>query len=154
MPPVEPDEVFIGPVLVEKPLIEPIAATKHEIIKPLEKKQPKGVKFKPQANSSISANKELVIKWANHYGVSADLLVRIVDCESGFNANAVNKRAVIVGGKNYGHAKGLFQFIDSTWVGFSVLAGRGGASVFDADANAQVGAWAFANGKSGHWQCK
>ena len=38
-------------------------------------------------------------------------------------------------------AAGVFQFLPSTWVDLSELAGRGGASVFDARANVAVTAW-------------
>jgi hypothetical protein len=42
-------------------------------------------------------------------------------------------------------ASGLFQFIPSTWASLSELAGWGGASVFDARANAAVAAWTVAH---------
>lgn len=41
-------------------------------------------------------------------------------------------------------AAGVFQFLPATWVDLSELAGRGGASVFDARANVAVTAWAVA----------
>jgi hypothetical protein len=41
-------------------------------------------------------------------------------------------------------AAGLFQFLPSTWETLSELAGRGGASVFDARANAAVASWTVA----------
>jgi hypothetical protein len=41
-------------------------------------------------------------------------------------------------------AAGVFQFLPSTWVDLSELAGRGGASVFDARANVAVTAWTVA----------
>jgi hypothetical protein len=41
-------------------------------------------------------------------------------------------------------AAGVFQFLPSTWVNLSALAGRGGASVFDARANVAVTAWTVA----------
>jgi DNA repair exonuclease SbcCD ATPase subunit len=41
-------------------------------------------------------------------------------------------------------AAGLFQFLPSTWETLSESAGRGGASVFDAGANAAVAAWTVA----------
>ena len=41
-------------------------------------------------------------------------------------------------------ASGLFQFIPSTWSSLSELAGWGGASVFEARANAAVAAWTVA----------
>ncbi|MGH2641513.1 MAG: coiled-coil domain-containing protein [Actinomycetota bacterium] len=41
-------------------------------------------------------------------------------------------------------AAGVFQFLPSTWTNLSALAGRGGASVFDARANVTVAAWTVA----------
>jgi hypothetical protein len=41
-------------------------------------------------------------------------------------------------------AAGVFQFLPSTWASLSALAGRGGASVFDARANVAVAAWTVA----------
>jgi soluble lytic murein transglycosylase-like protein len=41
-------------------------------------------------------------------------------------------------------AAGVFQFLPSTWVDLSELAGRGGMSVFDARANVAVTAWTVA----------
>jgi soluble lytic murein transglycosylase-like protein len=41
-------------------------------------------------------------------------------------------------------AAGVFQFLPSTWVHLSELAGLGGASVFDARANVAVTAWTVA----------
>ena len=41
-------------------------------------------------------------------------------------------------------AAGVFQFLPSTWVNLSELAGQGGASVFDARANVAVTAWTVA----------
>ena len=41
-------------------------------------------------------------------------------------------------------AAGVFQFIPSTWASLSELAGRGGASVFDARSNVAVAAWTVA----------
>ena len=38
-------------------------------------------------------------------------------------------------------AAGVFQFLPSTWAALSEMAGRGGASVFDARANVAVAAW-------------
>ena len=41
--------------------------------------------------------KEMVVKYAKYYGVSHVTLSRIIDCESGFNPNAIGDH-----GKSYG----------------------------------------------------
>jgi Transglycosylase SLT domain len=60
----------------------------------------------------------------------------VVDAESGFDPLAVNPAT---------GASGLFQFLPSMWESVSDLAGRTGASVFDAGANVAVAAWAVAH---------
>jgi hypothetical protein len=58
--------------------------------------------------------------------------LRIIDCESGGDTNAVNP---------YSGASGLFQFLPSTWATTAPNAGYGGASVFDPEANIASAAW-------------
>lgn len=59
----------------------------------------------------------------------------VAEAESNFNPLAENPST---------GAAGVFQFLPSTWVHLSELAGRGGASVFDARANVAVTAWTVA----------
>jgi len=49
-------------------------------------------------------------------------------------------------------ASGLFQFIPSTWASLSQLADWGGASVFEARANAAVAAWTVAHYRWHPWR--
>ena len=97
---------------------------------------------------------DIITAAGQKYGVDTSYMLAMAMCESTLNPNAVNKTHVIVSGKDYGAAKGLYQFIDSTWLRMSAQAGYSGASVFDATANANVFAWAIANGRAGEWQCK
>ena len=59
----------------------------------------------------------------------------VADAESNFDPLAENPST---------GAAGVFQFLPSTWASLSELAGRGGASVFDARANVAVAAWTVA----------
>jgi cell division septum initiation protein DivIVA len=59
----------------------------------------------------------------------------VAEAESNFNPLAENPST---------GAAGVFQFLPSTWVDLSELAGQGGASVFDARANVAVTAWTVA----------
>jgi soluble lytic murein transglycosylase-like protein len=59
----------------------------------------------------------------------------VAEAESNFDALAENPST---------GAAGVFQFLPSTWASLSELAGRGGASVFDARANVTVAAWTVA----------
>jgi hypothetical protein len=67
---------------------------------------------------------------------TGEVALCVAEEESGLDPLAVNP---ITG------ASGLFQFIPSTWTSLSELAGWGGASVFEARANAAVAAWTVAN---------
>lgn len=58
--------------------------------------------------------------------------LRVIDCESNGDPNAVNPRS---------GAAGLFQFLPSTWSNVSPMAGWAGADVFDPRANIAVAAW-------------
>ena len=57
----------------------------------------------------------------------------VAQLESGFNPNAFNPAS---------GASGVFQFIPSVWPPLSQAAGWGGVSVFNAQANVAVAAWA------------
>ena len=77
----------------------------------------------------------------------------IMQCESNGNPNAVNPTS---------GASGLFQFLESTWLWASPLAGYRGASRFDPVANTASAAWLFQytvknghrNGIWAHWECR
>jgi phage shock protein A len=66
---------------------------------------------------------------------TTDVALCVAERESNFGSLAVNPAT---------GAAGVFQFIPSTWASLSELAGRGGASVFDARANVAVAAWTVA----------
>ncbi len=102
-------------------------------------------------SSSIRAT---ITQASSKYGVSESMMLRLAQCESTMGANLRNPNPVIVKGKNYGHAEGVFQFIPSTWTRMSSQAGYSGASVYNTNANINVAAWAFANGNKGEWECR
>lgn len=79
------------------------------------------------------------------WGADPSQLLRVAWCESRDNPYAVNARS---------GAAGLFQFMPATWAANSVRAGYGGASVFDAVANANVAAYMFSHGQAAQWSCK
>ena len=100
----------------------------------------------------VSGNiQQIIVDAANRYGVSSTRLLDIAKCESTFSPTVVNHSYVAPDGTS---PTGLFQYVGSTWRSFSSQAGYGGASIFDATAQANVTAWAFAHGYSSHWECK
>ncbi len=93
-----------------------------------------------------SAIQELILDSFAPYGPAGQAwALRVADCESQYNPNAVNSSS---------GASGLFQFLPSSWA--STPQGRQGLSVFDPAANAQGAAWYYgATGRTGGpWSCK
>lgn len=91
-----------------------------------------------------------IIKWAGFYGVSADWLLRIANCESHFNPGSVNYSYAVSGT----HPSGIFQHVALYWPARAVHYGVAGASIFDYDAQARVTAGMFKDGQSGLWECR
>lgn len=50
--------------------------------------------------------KHIIVEAAHEFGVDPVLLLRIAECESGFDPAVKNKKS---------SARGLFQFLDTTW---------------------------------------
>lgn len=67
---------------------------------------------------------------------TTDVALCVAERESNFDPLAVNPVT---------RAAGVFQFIPSTWASLSELAGRGGASVYNARAHVAVAAWTVAH---------
>lgn len=67
---------------------------------------------------------------------TTDVALCVAERESNIDPLAVNPAT---------GAAGVFQFIPSTWASLSELAGRGGASVFDARSNVAVAVWTVAH---------
>ena len=111
------------------------------VVSPVAEVRRVGTKPAP-APSDIEA---VIRSAAAAWGADPDQLLRVAWCESRYNAYAVNARS---------GAAGLFQFMPATWAVNSVRAGYGGASVFDAVANANTAAYMFRNGQAAQWSCK
>ena len=114
--------------------------------------QPVEQREQPVVVASIASGdvRSMIITAAGKYGVSADWLLRVGNCESGYNPGAVN-HTYYAGG---GNPSGVFQFLPQTWASMSSQAGFGGYSVFNAYANVNVAAWAFSHGHANQWECK
>lgn len=105
----------------------------------------------PEAPVPVSAGsvEEIVRQAARNHGIDENYFVRIARCESTLNPNAVNY--------NYyenGHPSGLFQHLSGYWPARAAQYGYGGASVFDATANANVTAAMWSEGHSNLWECQ
>ena len=96
--------------------------------------------------ASAPADIEAIIRAAAaRWGADPSQLLRVAWCESRYNPLAYNASS---------GASGLFQFMPRTWAANSVRAGYGGASVFDAVANANVAAYMFHNSQAWQWTCR
>lgn len=94
---------------------------------------------------SLSAQEEQdpIASAATRWGVSPAFMRCVALRESGLNPLAYNK---------YDGSSGLFQFQPRTWTWASWQAGYGGASVWDAEANANAAAWLMSQpGGIWHW---
>ena len=83
---------------------------------------------------------QLIKDYSKQYGISADLPLRVANCESGFNQSSKN---------SYSTASGVYQYIASTWR--NTEAGKAGISPFDADANVRMAIKSIASGGISNW---
>jgi len=78
---------------------------------------------------------------ADAYGQPRDDMLRVADCESNLNPNAVNGSS---------GASGLFQFMPGTWA----TTPYADQDIFDPVANANAAAWMWDNGRRNEWTCQ
>ena len=103
----------------------------------------------PRAPAAAASNapptvEQLIRAAAARHGVSAATLLRVAACESRLRPWVTSRS---------GHM-GLYQFSARTWHWMSAAAGWAGASPYDPAAAAEVAAYAFGRGWSGHWSCR
>lgn len=140
-------------VIFEKPPDNEILKTLANPIRPVYQPLVRAVEPTQAVLSSkpsIAAIKAAIVKWAAYYSVSSGLLLRIADCESSFNPNAVN-RSYYAGG---GNPSGIFQFLPSTFTRYASSAGIVNPNVFNYEHNIQAAAYAFSHGGASEWECK
>lgn len=106
---------------------------------------------KPKATVRASSNRSvesIVRQAAVRHGLNPDWFVRLAMCESTMNPNSVNYDYY-----ENGHPSGLFQHITGYWPQRAKDHGYAGASVFNAEANANVTAAMWKSG-SHLWECQ
>lgn len=92
---------------------------------------------------------QIIRNAATKHGMNPDYMVAIAMCESTLNPEAVNY-GYYAGG---GHPTGLFQYLPETWNRIGSRSPYGVRDVMNATHQAEVTAWAFANGYAGEWEC-
>jgi soluble lytic murein transglycosylase-like protein len=85
---------------------------------------------------------QTIIKYCDKYDVDPNVPLKIAYAESRYNPDARNKSS---------SAKGVYQFIDSSWKSYSQKAGRGGESVLNADANIETAIWTIKHYGTNPW---
>ncbi len=78
---------------------------------------------------------------ADHYGQPRADMLRVAQCESVLDPNAVNPASGV---------SGLFQFLPSTWA----TTPYADEDIFDPEANAYAAAWMWDNGRRNEWHCQ
>lgn len=106
----------------------------------------------PVAVVAKSEVEQIIINAANKYGMNPNHMLRIARCESGFNPNAINYNYNAPGGG--GNPAGLFQHLTGYWPSRAAKYGWAGASVFNAQANAEVTAQMARDSGWGAWECR
>lgn len=104
------------------------------------------------AYASSGDMRDVITRAANKYGLSPAYMIRVATCESTLNPGAIN-RGYYAGG---GNPSGLYQYLPETWKRISSRSPYGTqpqSEVFNGHTNANVTAWAFANGYVGEWAC-
>lgn len=121
----------------------------------------KAVKYAPVAEMALEIPlkpmdvpsgpiQDYIIKMAGEYGLSAERMLRVAKCESGFDPSNVNY-GYYAGG---GNPSGLYQYLPETWTRIAGRSPYGVGDVFNYIDNVNVTMWAWANGYSGEWACQ
>ncbi len=93
-------------------------------------------------NYSREEVQQLIRDYSAEDGISADLPLRIAQCESGFNQFAQNKSS---------SASGVYQWLNSSWTS-QPASQANTVSVFDADKNVSAAVWLIAHGQTSPWK--
>jgi len=121
--------------------VDRLLLSSAEMVAPVGEVRHIGIRTPPVPSEIEAIIRAAALTW----DADVDQLLRVAWCESRYNPSAYNASS---------STSGLFQFKPGTWAANSVRAGYGGASVFDAVANANVAAYMFASGQARQWACK
>lgn len=85
---------------------------------------------------------QMIVQYASFYGIDGRLALHIAQCESTLVAGAHNPHS---------SAKGIFQFIDSSWERYARLKWGDVRDVLNAKDNIELGTWVLATYGTGDW---
>ena len=109
--------------------------------------QSQSVNYQFNFGKNVQTLEQKIEVVCSHFGCNSNQLIRVMNCESGQNPLAINRREP-------GQPSGLFQYKNRTWQNFSQKAGIPNADIWSVDAQIYTTAWAFSNNLSSHWACK
>lgn len=102
-----------------------------------------------QAEAQVMTPIDMIQLHAAEFGANAKDMVRVMECESQGNANAVNYNdAKITGYPSYG----IFQFQPNTYKAWSKEIGET-RDIMNVDAQIRVAAYGFSKGRQKAWSC-
>jgi hypothetical protein len=101
----------------------------------------------PSEAGAARATRQDVVNWiyeyAAYYGVSAQVLLAVGQCESGLQPYPRDGRAGEIGTFQF-HPRGVWWNTPYAWWGYSPR---------DPEINVAAAAWAFSRGYQSHWSC-
>lgn len=122
------------PIELNKPVLPP---AKKAVFKTATPSAPQVYSGRDYSPSEVQ---QLIRDYSAQYGISADLPLRVANCESGFQQSSKNRNST---------ASGVYQYLQTTWS--HTEAGRAGISAFDADANVHMAIKSIASGGISNW---
>lgn len=86
---------------------------------------------------------QMIEQFSSTYGVDGTLALSIANCESQLNAQAKNPDST---------AKGIYQFLDSSWDLYSRLHWGESRDVLDSKSNIELGVWVLSQDGTQPWE--
>lgn len=148
----EPPSTVISAINPPAQTLEPVEVVQEPQKQPIYSQIPSGSK-KEVEQYDVSWEpqkiKEVIVNWANYYGISEEVMLRVAKCESGYQQYAVNKK------ETPGNSPtGVFQFKPQTFYGNAKKIGLVNPDILSPDDQAHVASYMFSIGQSIQWSCK
>lgn len=108
--------------------------------------QPKAEIVEPPSQITLTP-REVANKYAEQHNLDKDLFAKVINCESSFNPNAINRNE-----PNKVLSVGILQYQEPS---FNYLEKEFGEDLdfYSYNDQLKLGAWSMANGKGNNWSC-